>query len=285
MTNFMRPAILYGAKSEIGNRLLKVDRGQPPAETLALQPFGRSGAARYDVDASRMPRRYKCAHKIQNELVITALRSATVAQPVVLDLGCGTGNDGLHILSKTNSAIFFGLDYSSHMIERARDKLGRHRFKKRNLFLERDFRFVSLAELAAALEKASLAGQVSAVISALALHHYEPAEKNRIYRLTYDLLPNGGLFVLTDLFSNSISSGADLALLKEILDVQSAIKRLTRSKVRLSSNNTTLSVSHYTEENHPQLLSDEIELLRNKGFEKVDVVYRHGQLGVICAAK
>ncbi|MDP2605452.1 MAG: class I SAM-dependent methyltransferase [Deltaproteobacteria bacterium] len=281
----MRPAILHRPKSEIANRVLQVDRSHLCAEKLALEPFGPLGAARYDVDASRMPRRYKCAHKIQNELVINALRKSSAPKPTVLDLGCGTANDGFQILSKTTSAIYFGLDYSSHMIKRAEDKLARHGLKKRSLFLERDFRFVDACGLWAGFKKANLARQVSVVISALALHHYELAEKLHVYTVAYDLLQKGGLFVLTDLFSNSISSVADLALLKESLDVRISIKRLIGSKVTVSSNNTTLSVSHYTDENHPHILSDEIELLLKRGFENVDVVYRHGQLGVICAAK
>jgi tRNA (cmo5U34)-methyltransferase len=269
---------------EIANRVVEANRGQPTTETLALEPFGRLGAARYDVDAFCMPCRYKRAHKIQNDLIIDALRKATAPGPIVLDLGCGTANDGLYILSKTNSAIYFGLDYSSHMIKRAKNKLGRHRFAKRSLLIERDFRLVNLSDLCASLTNASLAPELSAVISALALHHYELAEKGRVYQLVHDFLPRGGLFVLTDLFSNAIQVCAEQALRKEIVDIRRTVRRFAQPHVQPPLY-TTLSERHYIDVNRPQILADEIACLSNIGFKKLDLVYRSGQLGVIAAQK
>lgn len=167
-------------------------------------PFGRIGAAIYDHDASCMPRRYKYAHAIQNEIVRTALKNSSTANPVVVDLGCGTAADGIDILLKVGDAIYLGVDYSRHMLARAVDKFDRHSLQSRGLFLKRDLRFVTADDIYADFGNMILDRQISSVISALTLHHYELDMKAQVYKLAYDLLSARGMLVLTDLYSNTM---------------------------------------------------------------------------------
>ena len=247
----------------------------------AIQPYGRVGAAMYDIEASWICRRYKYAHRIQNEIVINVLKKAVAAKPVVIDLGCGTGNDGLYILTKMHRSIYCGIDYSKHMLRRAADKLCQQQLRNRSLLIQQDFRLMRPRDVCKSLTNVVLAPDICAVISALALHHYELDEKRRAYTLAYNLLPKGGLFVLVDLFSHSIQLCKELALREEIQDMHRALKHMAHPRIQ----HTTLSERHYTEDNRPHILSDEITLLRTIGFKKLDHVYRRGQLSVIAAQR
>lgn len=112
----------------------------PSSENIRINPFGEEGAALYDCDVSRMPERYKQAHAVQNELVISALSChEETLHSVVVDLGSGTANDGLEILARSTSAIYVRIDNSLPMIDLAKAKMHRRGFNNRSVFLERSF--------------------------------------------------------------------------------------------------------------------------------------------------
>lgn len=273
--------MLSGYEIDNLTRIARNDPGQLRSETNLLDRFGSSSAAIYDLEASRMPRRYKEAHKIQNKLVVNFLKKLAGSQRVVLDLGCGTASDGVRILSEATNAIYLGLDYSKHMLKHAKRKFSQDKLLGRSLLLEQDFRSIRAGDLREAQRSLVQSPNISVAISALALHHYEFADKRLLYRLLYSMLPSGGLFVLTDLFSNAIADCAKQALQKEISDIHRTQKRLAcTTKIE-----TTISKQHYIEENRPQLLSDEIALLMGLGFRNADVVYRSGQLSVVVSEK
>jgi SAM-dependent methyltransferase len=254
----------------------------PAAQTL--QPFGAIGAARYDEDTRRMPRRYHTAHAIQNKLVRRALGIHPVPDPVVVDLGCGTGNDALNLLSRRKDLAYLGVDYSSHMLTRAAAKLARSGHRQRAILLHRDFRQVASDEILAALDAAGLGRQIRCVISAIALHHYTVAEKKPVYRLAFDLLPKSGLLVLSDLYSTSISYAAEMALSQELFDIRTAARRI-KTFNRKCRGPSTISERHYREENQPQVLAEEISALQETGFDVIEVIYRSAQLAVLAAQK
>jgi Methyltransferase domain len=254
-------------------------------KTVTLRPFGRIGAARYDNDTRGMPRRYHVAHAIQNELVLRSLNISRSPHPVIVDLGCGTANDGLSLLSRAENAIYVGIDYSSHMLARAATKLTRGGYKSRNLLLDRDFRELTRDELVTCIEVAGLASEIRCVISAIALHHYDIREKRSVYQLAFNLLPKGGLLILSDLYTNSIGHSADWAWAKELFDIRNAVERLESRNKRKNNGPSTISEHHYREENRPQILTEEVSLLGKIGFAKIDVVYRNGQLGVLVIEK
>lgn len=245
-------------------------------------PFGHYGAAQYDRDSEAMPRRYKSAHKLQNEIICQALKRQKSSWPLVVDLGCGTGNDGIEILSKASNAIFVGVDYSTHMLARASEKFKQRGFDTKSVFIRRDFRWLTADELIASLETAGLPNRASCVVSALALHHYDLAEKRAVYKLAFDLLEPKGLVVLTDLYSSTMNC-SELALAREIEDIRKVIRRLKTGCA--NSARTTISEKHYLVDNLPQPLNHELSLLTTIGFEKFDVVYRNGQLGLVVLQK
>lgn len=269
---------------EVSSHISTTGRIEGYDKSIEDGPFGPIGAATYDHQALCMSRRYKHAHAIQNRLVRTALRKSSAAHPVIVDLGCGTAADGAAILLKADDAIYLGLDYSKYMLARAIDKFKRQGLQSRGLFLERDLRAVTADEIRAALGAVRRDRRVASVISALALHHYEPDMKARVYKLAYDLLPARGLLVLTDLYSNTIPLCAEDALQMELRDVRRTTASIASSQQN-TGGDTTVSERHYKEDNCPQTLMDELALLARTGFRNIDLVYRSGQLGVIAAER
>jgi SAM-dependent methyltransferase len=245
-------------------------------------PFDRIGAEHYDSDAQLMARRYKSAHRIQNELVCSSLSHASCGHLIVLDLGCGTGSDGIQILSNARNALYLGVDCSDHMLVQAEDKCLRQGLRKRCHFVRRDIRLLTLNNLLESSTFFKSSSGIACVITALVLHHYRPDEKRKIYRFSYDILPKDGLFVLTDLYLNSLKCCADQALRRELADVRNTIKRLGVSD---SDRHTTICERHYIEDNQPQILLSEIALLNEVGFGDVDIVFRSGQLAVLAAGR
>jgi SAM-dependent methyltransferase len=268
------------------DRILTLGDASPDGKSAASMPksdlgaFGSAGAARYDVDVRRMPRRYKTAHRLQNKLIIDAALALGASHPVVVDLGCGTANDGLEILSRTSSALYVGVDHSPYMLRQAVRKLSRHGFEKRAVFLEEDFRFLDPRGFAKAIRMHQPNGTIAGVVSSMALHHYELPEKYHVYKFAYQLLPRGALFIITDLFSNAIERCAGVAIQKEIEDI-----RKIAARSRDAGKNGALTESHYIEENRPVILARELEGLREVGFSNIDLLFRHGQLGTLVAQK
>jgi len=255
------------------------------AQPDRFSPFGDAGAAMYDNDASRMPERYKHAHTIQNEIIIRALSCHLGDKhKVVIDLGAGTANDGLDILAKAPRAFYVGLDNSPPMIRRAREKMERAGFAERSMFLERSFLTTSAHDVVRTIQDECIDGEMAIVMSALALHHDELEEKHSAYVLAHDLLQSGGLFLLTDLFSNHIPCCACHAFERELKDVRDVV-RVSRRTSAITGVATTFSVNHYKHVNKPQQLASEISLIEKCGFARPDLVYRHGQLAVVVAER
>jgi hypothetical protein len=248
-----------------------------------INPFGPAGATRYDAEASQLPVRYKKAHAIQNELALRAIcHSISEGRKVVVDLGAGTASDGCSILEKSANAFYIGIDYSDSMIAIAKRKMRRFGFNGRSRFLKRGFRVLGVRDIVGLLATAGLNSQVAVVISSLALHHYELAEKRRVYSLARALLGSHGLFLLTDLFANEISDCESHAFESEIDDISRAEARLA-NKIQVSASTSSLTVNHYQTANVPQKLASETALLKRCGFSKIDIVYRHAQLAVLAA--
>jgi SAM-dependent methyltransferase len=246
-------------------------------------PFGITGAERYDIDAQYMPSRYKHAHRIQNNLLLHTLQYEKSGNPVVVDLGCGTGTDGHILLSATDTTKYVGIDCSDSMLSRAYSKLHQFIVGNRAILAHRDILQVSVKEVMDYLSPYCI-DNVFCVISAFVLHHYTATEKHAIFRFIYALLPKNGYFILTDLFASEIRYCNDVALNQELSDIR-RIQQLNPRSIASCSCDTTVSEHHYLVENRPHVLSDDIRLLHECGFLFVDVAYRSYQVGVIMARR
>ena len=116
------------------------------------------------------------------------LQEETVAATVdlspgtILELGVGTGVTSARLLAAHPGARFVGLDASAPMLEAARAAIPAERVE---LVLGR-------------LEDPLPAGPFDLVVSALAVHHLDPAGKRDLFRRVAARLTPGARFVLAD---------------------------------------------------------------------------------------
>ena len=101
----------------------KLSRKGDKSSAQQCFPFDNCAPKGYDEEYSRMPRRYKRARSIQNKFVCQGLRNSAIGTAVLIDLGAGTANDGLHVLNKIRHSFYLGIDRSVPMINWATNKL------------------------------------------------------------------------------------------------------------------------------------------------------------------
>lgn len=112
----------------------------------------------------------------RRELAVETVRAREA--PRVLDVGCGSGRIGEHVLA-AGAARYVGIDFSEPMIELARARLGR--FGDRVELREADFM------------EAELTGPFDVVL-ALGLFDYLP-DASRFARRMFELCADGGALV------------------------------------------------------------------------------------------
>ncbi|MEY2436455.1 MAG: hypothetical protein QOF97_1291 [Acidimicrobiaceae bacterium] len=113
-----------------------------------------------------------------------AIAEATAhrAARTVLDLGTGTGETARRVLDRHPNASLVGVDESEEMLTVAATALAG----------------ANAELLVARLQDALPLGPFDLVVSALAVHHLDPAEKASLFRRVRDALAPGGRFVLGD---------------------------------------------------------------------------------------
>ena len=106
-------------------------------------------------------------------------RTAPSARPRVLDLGAGTGLLSEQVAARVPLASLTLLDGSADMLERARQRLAAVSPR------------VVVADFTAPLP----GGEFDVIVSALAIHHLDDAEKRALFARVHAALAPGGLFV------------------------------------------------------------------------------------------
>ena len=153
----------------------------------------------------------------------------------ILDLGAGTGETAQRVLAKHPGARIVLVDASAEMLGAAREALSRDRIEQ--IVVRR-------------LEDPLPDGPFDLVVSALAIHHLESADKRLLFRRIGEVLAGGGRFVFADVFVPD-----DPALAKT--PVSSSLDR-------------------------PDRLDDQLSWLREAGLEP-HVVWSSGDLAVVTA--
>lgn len=116
---------------------------------------------------------------------VCALLQAAPA-PAMLELGCGDGYITEAVLERYEDATVTAIDASAQMLDAARIRLAR--FGDRVRLIEADLADTSWRT-----------GACGAVVTSLAVHHLDHAEKRALYRSVHGLLVPGGVFVQADL--------------------------------------------------------------------------------------
>lgn len=109
--------------------------------------------------------------------------ASTPAATRILDLGSGTGETARRVLERHPGARIVLVDSSAEMLAAAREALAEDRIE--SVQVQR-------------LEDPLPLGPFDLVVSALAVHHLESADKKVLFRRISELLKPGGRFILAD---------------------------------------------------------------------------------------
>lgn len=196
------------------------------------------------------------------EAVVNTLPFEYTKDIEVLDLGCGTGTIAKAVKDKFPKARITCVDISPNMLQMAAIKLCN---AADTTYISSDF------------YKYNFDKEYDAVVSSLALHHLVTEEdKLDFYRRIYSGIKAGGIFINADvvLASTDILQNRYMEQWKSFL-YQSVPKEEVDNKW----------IRSYYEEDRPISLFKHIEMLKEVGFEVVDVVWKYYNFAVYMAAK
>jgi len=170
----------------------------------------------------------------------------------ILDLGCGNGNVTSQVLQSFTAANYTLLDASQEML-----RLCKKRFKNYSVeYVESYFNNFDFKE-----KKYDL------IVAGFSLHHCNSKEKKKLFQEIHKSLKKDGIFSYTDLMISKDNSEHP-TLLKEW-------------KVFVDSNfpngeKWNWLQEHYNEFDKPDNFNDQIEWLKNTGFNTIEITMKEG---------
>lgn len=180
----------------------------------------------------------------------------------VLDLGAGTGLFSWLILQSYPNARFTLVDIADKMLAIA---------KKRFADSERQFSFIT-GDYRKVLPKSPS----DLIISSLSMHHLNDDEKQQLFKKIYTNLKPGGAFINVD----QIKAPSDYF---HELYWSTWLKKVRQTGA--SEQQIQESIQRRKEFDKDSTLEDQLNWLRNAGFERVDCLYHHYFVGVFFSQK
>ncbi|MFI5160976.1 MAG: class I SAM-dependent methyltransferase [Sphingobacteriales bacterium] len=182
------------------------------------------------------------------------VKSLTHAKKV-LDIGAGTGLFTQFIYDVRPNLHFTLTDLSGEML-----KVAKERFEG-----EDDFEYIELD-----FSKDPLPGKYDLIISGLAIHHLEDADKAKLYKNVFQALNDGGLFI-----------NADQVAGKNVL-FDSLYKYYWRETVSHSGLDHEALVQAFERTKLDKLapLATQLKMLEKAGFNEVDCIYKNMNFAV-----
>jgi tRNA (cmo5U34)-methyltransferase len=177
------------------------------------------------------------------------VKSLTHAK-TVLDIGAGTGLFTQFVYDLNPNLHFTLTDLSGQMLNVARERFeGNNNFE----YIELDF------------SREPLPGKYDLIISGLAIHHLEDADKAKLYKSCYQTLNEGGLFI-----------NADQVAGKNLL-FDSLYKYYWRETVSNSGLDREALIQAFERTKLDKLapLETQLKMLEKAGFNEVDCIYKN----------
>ncbi|MBI1979830.1 MAG: class I SAM-dependent methyltransferase [Elusimicrobia bacterium] len=219
----------------------------------------------------------------------------------ILDAGCGTGAEGMAVLTAFPNIHLVAVDFSQRMLDKFRSKLvsrfGPSNFKERCSIVRADL--LGQKATADAMHDliANRYGSVAyrAVVTAFTLHHLTYNQKKLLYHRFYDVLEPGGLFLNGDLFSYRSSLLAQCShrhgerwIVKQFTHPDPDLKPKAAALGERRGELLKLWLNHLRIYNKPLPVEDfqgEAALLNDIGFAQVGCPFRYFQAGILWARK
>lgn len=212
-------------------------------------------AERYDEQRRSLIACFDDFYRLAVELMPCEGRS-----PRVLDIGCGTGLFSSFLMDRYPEGDYTLLDLSDKMLLQARGRFA----GKANV------RYVNDSCLTAAFDPS-----FDIIVSSLAIHHFAPEEKRRIYANACQWLVPGGVFVNAD------------QMLSPSPEMERCIQRLNREKVErsgLPASAIALALERMKLD-CPDTVRAQMQWLSEAGFRSVDCIYKYLHFAVLMAVK
>lgn len=180
-----------------------------------------------------------------------------------LDLGAGAGAMSELVLSSQPRAEGVLVDFSEHMLARAKDKLSPWAGRWRLLH----------ADLSDPAWRAGLpAARDDAVVSGLAIHHLCSTRKQELFSELFTLLEPGGIFINMDYV-------AIVGPLRRSFDKQMHANAV-RAERASGGARTDAEIELDDGEDRPDPLEDQLRWLRSAGFEQVEAHFKWAEAAV-----
>ena len=224
---------------------------------------------RFDKDVDRFSNLHSGqAATIDAPLVMELITDAAIAasSPIkrVLDIGCGAGNNSLKLLQYESNLECDLIDLSEKMLDRAYQRVSAANHGTTRIF-QGDFRSVELEN-----------DSYDVILAAAVLHHLRDDEdwKNAFSKLHRLLAPGGSVWI-TDLVSH------------ESEQVQAMMQaRYGEYLTELGGDEYRNLVFEYIEkEDSPRAVMYQLELLREVGFNQVELLHKNSCFAAFGAIK
>jgi tRNA (cmo5U34)-methyltransferase len=178
----------------------------------------------------------------------------------VVELCCGGGALAEAILERHPESAYVGLDGSPAMLEATTTRLRRFG----------DRAHTALFDLAAPAWRNEHT-DCWAVVSSLAVHHLDASQKHELFADVHDMLAPGGVFVLADIVHPATPIAWKLAAAQWDADVLARGGERGLQEFRRQRWNYFEPGNDDPDFDKPSPIADQLQWLRDAGFEGVDV--------------
>jgi tRNA (cmo5U34)-methyltransferase len=178
----------------------------------------------------------------------------------VLELGCGTGNLSLALMTRYPAASITFVDASPEMLDATRQRIGDNRHNFVACYFE---------------DLTPSVGTFDLVVSSISLHHV--SDKRGLYQRIAALLDRGGALR----FSDQMRGGTDE---NHALNWQRWLEFCCQPG-HCTEDEVESLLEHAAAHDHYTPLEEHFELLREAGFRNLDCVWRNWIWGIVTAER
>lgn len=167
----------------------------------------------------------------------------------VLDLGAGTGVLSELVLKNFANANVHLFDLSADMLDVCRRKLAEHGNR--------------LTCQTGNFENADFGSDYDLIVSGLAIHHLEAAEKNTLFRRLFKATNEGGMLLIRDCVTGNTP------------ELTRTYERLWRDYMKGCGTDDAACFANYEEEDSPSSVEEQMEWMSEAGFTEVGCHWRY----------
>lgn len=213
---------------------------------------------KYDADIRRVIPGYEELHREIEKTVISYNKKKQIEK--IAELGIGTGLTSERILKIVPKAFLAAVDFSKKMLSGARKRLLQYKTK----FIFGDFSEINFGN------------EFDVVVAVIGIHHQNTRGKKIVFKKIFDSLKKGGVFVFGDLVTYRTEEEAAFNDAKHYAFM---VANMTDEK------SLKEWAYHHKFLNDLAPLEDQVEWLKEIGFKKVEVKFKHLNTALIVATR